>query len=1689
LVPSRGGTTAAAQLAGTGTGGGTTQGGVNTSQTYGSLPLPIEPNLGQVPSGTGVQYLSHGPGFGFYLTSDGAATLDLTRPGQDSAPGATVTRDALRISLDGANAAPRLLAQDQQAGRSNYFTGASSGWLANVPQYGHVMEQGAYPGIDAEWGGTSQRQLEQTFVVAPGADPSQIKLHIAGATSLNLDGQGDLQIGTGGGTLLMTAPTLSQAGSGDAKQAVTGSLTLLPGGDVGFQVGSYDSTKALTIDPVLVYSSYLGGSGNDQAAAIAADGSGDIYVTGTTTSSNFPTTTGSYQTTSPGQAAFVTKLNASGTSYVYSTYLSGSHNTDDNNPLGIAVDLSGSVYVAGSTTATDFPTTSGAYQSTAGPSGAAFVSKLSAGGDALLYSTYLGNNSAGANAIAVDSAGSAYVTGQTGSGFPTTSGALQAAFGGGTGTDAFVAKLNASGSALTYSTYLGGSGSDNGNGIAVDGSGNAYVTGKAGWNGNGQPSNFPTTSGGFMTSHAAGTTGFVSKLNAAGSQLLYSTLLGGSASGDVGNAIAVDASGNAYVTGSAASSNFPMTPSGYQTTFGGGSNDAFATKVNPLGNGLIYSTYLGGPASDTGDAIAVDSSGYATVVGSTGGSGFPTTSGAMQTSFGGGTADAFVSRLTADGMGLTYSTYLGGSDVDAALGVAVDFLGNVYAAGYTGSTNFPSRNPIQDSSGGNLDAWVAKVALKPAPPTITGVNGGVAIPGGQVTSSQTPTITGTATAGATVTVSRSDLGVVGTATANGAGAWSFTSTTLPEGTYAFTATATVGGVTSDPSAPFLVAVDLTGPAVTLTAPSSTTSLAPVVEVTASDLNGLPDGTAVAIDVELSTESGFSGTLSGRNETGYATGTLTGGAAFIVLPALPSPSNPTSYKLQARVTDLAGNQGTSSPLATMQVTAVTAWSLTNAVALTADPQAGDSQNQLGNVHLSVPLNLDLSGGSMSGGAALVYNSDSVSVTPTVQATLQSPNNITSFPTITAALTLTYYSASTGTLTYSSGTKTYSTGSVKPGDPIVIAAQAGPVTNVGAYAWSLAGQVGTYTFSCGATTYAVPQDNSALGAGWTFGPVDQLYPTTLGVLRAYGTGEWRFYSGSGSTYTSPPGDVGTLTQAGGTFTYATPDGQRWTFNSAGYETGWSSADGQSLLTYTYTGANLLATITAVDGTTTSFTYPGTDIVTGNNRTTVLSYGTGFRLTQITNPDTSLHTFTYDTNGRVTGETLGNVQNGWAYTSGALSALTWGNGQSPSVTSAIPVAVQGLSAAVRGPATAQQMDSLGDVTTLQLDAQGRPLQRVEADGGVTAWGRNPANGFVTTVTDPLGRTTTYQLDSAGYVTSQVNPDGSTKTFNYQSAFHALVGATDVRNSTTTYAYDSQGHQTSTTDALIKRTTATYLSNGRLQTVTDPNGHTTTYAYDSLRRVTTSTDALNKTTILGYDANGFRQTKQDPLGKTTTTKHDVIGRITQTIDALTGSESDTYDADGLPLTDADPQAKQSKAVFDLYNRGLVLQTILAVGTSAQASGVSSYDAAGRVVQTRDFNGWATAYAYDRAGRKTQTTDPLGGVRLTRYDLAGEAVATRDPLGRWTFSAFNQRGWVTQVTDPLGGLTTYAYDAGGNLVTVTDPLGRSTATVYDALNRPTVVTDALTKAVTTTYDAAGNVSTVTDRRGAVTSLLASARK
>ena len=625
---------------------------------------------------------------------------------QPAAPPAVV-----QLVFAGANPAPQVVGLDALSGTANYLLGTNRhAWTTKLPTYGRVAYRGLYPGIDLAFHGR-QGTLEYDWLLAPRAAAGRIRLAVHGAGHLQIDRQGDLLLQTVAGMLRQARPVAYQQVGGQ-RRPVTARYILRTGHEIGLAVGAYDHTRPLVIDPVLSYSTYLGGSALDQGTGIAVDGSGDVYVTGDTFSSNFPTLTPEQATFAGGTHygdAFITKLTPDGSSLVYSTYLGGSADED---VWKIVVDSAGEAVIAGYTASTNFPTVNAAQPTYGGGPYDGFVSKLSADGASLVYSTYLGGRGDDEGyGVALDGSGNAYVTGLTSSpNFPTTATAAQGYFGG--YYDAFVTELAPSGS-LVYSTYLGGSSDDDGYAIAVDGAGNAYVAGAT------ASANFPVSTNAYQPSFVGGCSrssctydAFVAKISAGGTSIAYGTYLGGSGD-DMAEGIAVDGNGNAWVTGNTASVNFP-TANAPQSTFGGGPYDAFVAELTPDGSGLAYSTYLGGSGDDEAYALALDTSGNVYVAGETASTNFPVVN-AAQSTFGGGPYDAFVAELSAAGGGTVYATYLGGSGDDAAFGLAVAPDGSVAVTGLTSSTDFPTTNAVQSTyNSGSYDAFVAGLAAAPA---------------------------------------------------------------------------------------------------------------------------------------------------------------------------------------------------------------------------------------------------------------------------------------------------------------------------------------------------------------------------------------------------------------------------------------------------------------------------------------------------------------------------------------------------------------------------------------------------------------------------------------------------------------------------------------------------------------------------------------------------------------------------------------------------------------------------------------------------------------------------------------------------------------------------------------------------------------------------------------------------------------
>jgi uncharacterized repeat protein (TIGR01451 family) len=598
----------------------------------------------------------------------------------------------VRLQLAGANRQPIVEGDDLLNGKSNYFIGNDpSRWRTNVPHYRKVRLRNVYNGIDVVYYG-SQRQLEYDFVVAPHADARQVRLRFEGAEQIDLDASGDLIIRAGGAAIRQRLPVVYQESGGGTRRPVRANYRRLSKREFGIAVAEYDAARPLVIDPSLSYTAELGGDSVEFALRLAVDGAGNVYVTGQTASINFPTANPLQAGKAGERDAFVTKLNASG-SLVYSTYLGGAGNDSGTsiavdsagrayvtgqtestnfpvaNPLqaanagdadafvaklgatgdslvystyvggsrrdgagDIAVDTLGSVYVVGSADSADFPRMNPFQATNAGRSDA-YVMKLNAAGDAVVYASYLGGSGNDtAIAVAVDNFGNAYLTGVTTStNFPTVN-PFQATIANPATPDGFVAKVNVSGTALVYSTYLGGTNDDGPWSIAVDPTGNAYIAGAT------SSVDFPTANA--LRAHRAffSYDGFVTKLNSSGSALIYSTYLGTDPGEDFAFGIAVDNSGHAYVAGSTTAAQFPSTGPPQANNAGG--TDAYVVELDSSGSAFVFATYLGGTGNDYAHDIAIDPLGNVYIAGYTNSPDFP---GAAQPAR---NLDAFVAKIS-----------------------------------------------------------------------------------------------------------------------------------------------------------------------------------------------------------------------------------------------------------------------------------------------------------------------------------------------------------------------------------------------------------------------------------------------------------------------------------------------------------------------------------------------------------------------------------------------------------------------------------------------------------------------------------------------------------------------------------------------------------------------------------------------------------------------------------------------------------------------------------------------------------------------------------------------------------------------------------------------------------------------------------------------------------------------------------
>jgi hypothetical protein len=682
---------------------------------FGKLPAHFEP--GTQPD----TYTVRRAGLQLQLDA-GGADIRLTRGAASS---------SLALTLEGA--VPRATRPENLLpGVSNYFLGDDPrGWRTGVPHYARVRYVEVYPGIDLVYY-SAAGELEYDFLVAPGADVAAIRMSYDGAKSMHVDAAGDLRIAIDGGELVHRKPVTYQVVNG-ARHVVDSAFRILhqAGRDiVSFAIGQYDVRLPLTIDPVLSYATYLGGTDdNEQVSAMVVDAAGALYVAGHTNAVDFPVTAGVLQPArSGGFDAFVAKLNPAGTAFEYVTYLGGTGNED---ALGLRIDAAGNAYVAGQTFSANFPVTAGAAQTTAGGVDDVFVAKINATGGALLYATYLGGNGGEpANSriggfdsriggFEIDAAGDAYVYATTDStNLPVSANAPQPTRGipnfGPFDQDAFLTRINAAGSQFVFSTYLGGTGieevddnQDAGSYLTIDASGGAWVAGTT------ESTDFPVTAGAYDTTFNGPTGGnpgggdlFVARYDTNAGTRTFATYVGGS-SDDIAMGLVADAGGNSYVAGWTLSNNFPLTAGAPDTTYGGGGSDGVLFKLNPAGNSLVYSTYLSGGLNDVPRKIHVGANGALTVAGDTRSSDFPATAGAADATHNGG-YDGFVARLNATGTAFDYVTFAGGSGEESAFFLEVDAAGSAYAL-LSADTAGNFVTPGAQAHAGDYDDYFVKV--------------------------------------------------------------------------------------------------------------------------------------------------------------------------------------------------------------------------------------------------------------------------------------------------------------------------------------------------------------------------------------------------------------------------------------------------------------------------------------------------------------------------------------------------------------------------------------------------------------------------------------------------------------------------------------------------------------------------------------------------------------------------------------------------------------------------------------------------------------------------------------------------------------------------------------------------------------------------------------------------------------------
>jgi YD repeat-containing protein len=1544
---------------------------------------------------------------------------------------APVTGVNIRLTFVDSNPDAKVEGFNPQTTKVSYFNGNDEGeWKIDVPVWGGIRYVDFYPGYDleitsegAQW--TWRLVPKETISFKPsgffetishlmqsGSENSEIRLRIDGAESLELI-DNDLIINTAVGDINLPLPmpeTGSTSSYSSPETTTTPELPELDGNEVILPLDTTDNTQPTShessslskvrlalmdisrtvkqFSPIrpykapltdlpapsgdeIVFSTFIGGSLNDTIYDVVMDESGMTYITGTTTSLDYPVTPGTISMPGAEQDVVVSKLGPDGDQLEWSAQIGG-NGTDIG--AAIALDDSNNVYITGRTLSTDLPVTLGAFD-TDNTDSEAFVIKLNPSGTELVYSTYLGAGATQGFDILVANGGEAYVTGQTASEtFPVTAGAFDETFNG--DWDGFVSHLNAEGSNLIFSTYLGGSSADCEIGgdlyecsIALDSSGAIYVGGQT------LSEDFPTTSGAYDRIHNGDYDLFVVKMQPDGSSLVYSTFIGGTDNDSCESecSIVVDADGNVYLSGATLSTNFPTTSGAYDRTQNG-DWDAVILKISADGGNLEFSTYLGGVDKDNGRSVTLVNDRVA-VTGETTSSNFPVTIGAYQGAYGGGLRDAFITIFDVNGRAVDYSTFLGGSVNERGLGI-FSKNGILVVSGNTTSSDFPITPGVYDQTfGGLVEGFVYKfvpeaVVEKPV------------IEEKSVVSSASAGDECNDCIGCSVNSTQgTPAGPINTRT----GGYDYTMTDL----YFMTTAGELSFVRTYSS----LALDLP------------TNLSP--------------GWTQNQDMRLifpADPGGQEGAvlLKSKSANQYSFYEQTDGT-FQAAPGIRAM--------------LARNSGTPVTYAVVDVAQ-------NVYTFDEDGKLLTFENSQGRGwDYSYNTNGDLDHVSANNGLSyLAFEYDS-------QYRIIAVKDHTD-----RSVSYEYDSA---------------------GDLV-------SVVDVLDQTWSF-----TYDNSHRITQVTAPDltvvertEYDSLGRavrqydGEGHLVVELTYNSdgTTTVTDALGNEQVHTYD-SRNTLVGETNAVNLET----TTVYGNDFQPLWVTNAAGHTLSMTwSEDGVDLLSKTdpagnttsntYDSLHNLVSTTDPLGNTTTHAYDGKLLLSTTdalNGTTTYTYTPEGYLASVTDSAGRTTSYTYNPFGLRDSMTDPNG-NTWSYEYDELGRLT------------------------------DTTDPQGRVSHTEYNDEGQIVRSVRNYQpsydknylGVynieTVYEYN-ARGKQISVTDTYEHTTQYVYDNADRLIQTIDAAGNSTQNEYDAAGQ-LVATIDALGNRTTYTYDPAGRLLYTTNALGYSSGATTFDAAtNTSTVTDLASHETTFFYDELGRVFMVRDALGNTTLTAYDENGNVKTRTDQLGRETQYFYDELNRLIRTIDANGGVTQTIYNEKGQRIATIDALGKQTTYTYD--DQGRLVATTDPLGRTTR----TEYDQYGRRIASIDAADKRTEYTYDLLDRVTEVRDAVGNVTTTSFDALGNVLSRTDGNGHTTTYTHDDLYRTLTTTDPNGFTTTNTYDAAGNLLSVSNAIGETTSYFYDALNRRVAVVDPLGHSRQTFFNPLGQVSSVMDENEVVT--------